>query len=182
MIVSSLSPATGPLLLAALLLSAAGLAKLRRPAPTGLALARLGLPGSDPVVRTLGAIEVLAATTAVALGGRAAGAVALLYLGFAIVTTAQVRQARRTGEPADCGCFGDAGAPVDATHVALNLLLGAGALWAALASTAGVSDWADAPGSTALVVALAAVGAVGVRAILTDLGVVRALVRRDGDR
>lgn len=181
-IVSSLSPATGPLLVAALLLMAAGVAKLSRPAPTGLALARLGLPGSDPVVRILGGIEVGAAIAAVALGGPAAAAVAALYLGFAIVTTAQVRQALRTGEAADCGCFGDTPAPVGMTHVALDLLLGAGALWAALASADGVTGWVDSPLSATLVAALAAVGAVGVRAVLTELAAVRGLVQLDGGR
>ncbi len=181
-IVSSLSPATGPLLLAALLLVVAGVAKLRRPAPTGLALAELGLPGADPAVRILGGVEVLAAVGAIALGGLAAGAVAILYLGFALVTALQVRRSRRTGEAADCGCFGEAGAPVDATHAAVNLLLAAGALWAALAPADGLAGWLDAPGAALAVAALAGVGAIGVRALLTDLAVVRALMRLDGNR
>lgn len=178
MVVATLSPALGPLLVAALLLVPAGAAKLRRPARTGLALARLGLPGSDPVVRALGVVELLAAAAAAGQGGGAAVAMGVLYLGFAAVSAAQLRRAARTGEVADCGCFGDDSAPVGWTHVAVNLLLALGAGAAIVVGADGVPAalGSSVPGTVG-VVALAAVAAAGVRAVLTDLAVVHALVR-----
>lgn len=176
MTLASLSPATAPLVVAAALLASAGAAKLRRPAPTGLALARVGLPGSDGAVRALGAVELVVAAAAVALGGPVAAAVAVLYAGFAAFTTVQVARARRTGVAADCGCFGSDGAPVDATHVTVNVALAAGASWAAVAPADGVAGWADAPLAAAVTVVLALVAAVGTRAVLTELATVRALV------
>lgn len=177
MIVASLSPALGPLLVAAVLLAVAGVAKLRRPAPTGLALARTGLPGSDPLVRLLGLVEVASALAAAAVGGVAAVPVVVLYLGFAAFTAVQVRRAAATGEAADCGCFGDADAPVGGTHVGVNLALAAAAVAAAAVGADGVigAVGGDA-GPTVAVVALALVAAAGVRALLTDLAAVRALV------
>lgn len=177
MTLATLSPALGPLVVGALLLAVAGVAKLRRPAPTGLALARLGLPGSDPLVRLLGLVEVASAVAAVAVGGMAAVPVAVLYAGFALFTAVQVRRAAATGETADCGCFGDADAPVGWTHVVVDLLL-AGAATAAVA--VGADGVAGAMGSSAAgtvaVLAIAAVAATGVRALLTDLPSVRALM------
>ena len=109
MIVASLSPATGPLLAAAALLAVAGVAKLRRPAPTGLALARLGLPGSDGLVRTLGAVEVLVAAPAALAGGTGPPCRwPCSTWASQPVSGAQLRTAARTGTAADCGCFGDA--------------------------------------------------------------------------
>jgi hypothetical protein len=175
-VLASLSPALGPLLVAALLLVPAGTAKLRRPAPTGLALARLGLPGSDPVVRALGIVELVAAAAAVVVGGVAAVPVAVLYAGFALFTAAQVRRAATTGEAADCGCFGDDAAPVGWIHVAVNGALVAAALAALAVGAEGVvAVIGDQPVATVAVVGLAAVAAGGVRGLLTDLPAVRAL-------
>ncbi len=175
MIVASLSPATGPLLAAAALLAVAGRAKLRRPAPTGLALARLGLPGSDGVVRLLGVVELAAGAAAVLVGGWLALPVAALYLGFAAVSAAQVRRAARTGEAADCGCFGDSSAPVGWSHVAVNLLLAVAAGVAAAQGADGlVAGLGDAPAATVGVAALAALAAWGIEAVLTDLPALRA--------
>lgn len=176
MVLASLSPALGPLLVAAVLLGVAGVAKLRRPAPTGLALARLGLPGSDGPVRLLGLVEVAAALAAVALGGVAAVPLVVLYLGFALVTTLQVRRAAATGEAADCGCFGAADAPVGWTHVVVNVLLAAAALAAVVVGADGVPGaLGSSAGPTVAVVGIALVAASGVRAVLTDLAAVRAL-------
>lgn len=170
MIVASLPLATGPLVAAAALLAVAGAAKLRRPAPTGLALATVGLPGSDPVVRAIGAAEVVVAAGTVALGGSWAAPLALLYVGFTAFTALQVGRARRTGELADCGCFGDRSAPVGATHVAVNLALAATGLWALVAPTAGLAaSLAASAGATVGVVALGLLAAATIRALLTDL-------------
>lgn len=176
-IVSTVSLATGPLLVAAALLASAGVAKLGRPAPTGLALARAGLPGSDPVVRALGAVEVAAAAGTALLGGVVAAPLGLLYAGFAAFTAVQARAARGGGAAADCGCFGDRSAPVGATHVVVNVAATGVAAWALATGADGLLDAAGAaPGATAALTLLAVVGAVGVRALLTDLAVVRALV------
>jgi hypothetical protein len=176
-IVATLSPALGPLLVAALLLVPAGLAKIRRPAPTGLALARLGLPGSDPLVRVLGVVELVAAAVAVAIGGVAAVGVAVLYVGFALISAAQVVRAARTGEAADCGCFGDDSAPVGWSHVVVNLLLAAGAVAAVVVGADGVGGalGSSIPGTIGVVL-VAGVAAAGTRAVLTDLAAVRALM------
>ncbi len=177
MVTATLSPALGPLLVAALLLLAAGLEKLERPAPTALALGRGGLRVPDVAVRGLGVVEIAVGLAAAALGGVVGIAVAVLYLGFAGFTARQVLQARRTGEAADCGCFGDAEAPVGWTHVVVNLLLAAAGLTAAAVGADGLvgsGSWAVVP-----VAALALVGAYGVRAALTDLPALRALGRAE---
>jgi len=166
-------PALAPLLVAAVVLAVAGVAKLRRPAPTGLALARLGLPGSDAAVSVLGAVEIVAAAAAAAFGGPLAAPVVVLYLGFAAVTAAQVRAARTSGTESDCGCFGDRSAPVGPGHVAVNLALAAGAAVGA-ASDGVVGGLDDAVGATVLTGLLAAVAAAGVRGLLTDLPAARA--------
>lgn len=181
MIVAALSQATGPLLVAAVLLAVAGVAKLRRPAPTGLALARLGLPGSDLAVRALGASEVVAGSAAGLLGGGWAAPLAVVYLGFAAVTTAQLAVARRTGAAADCGCFGDLSAPVGIGHVVVNLALATAAAWATVVSAEGLADAVtDAPAATVAVALLAAVGAVTTRAVMTDLPALAAARRALG--
>ena len=181
MIVASLSPATGPLVAAALLLASAGRAKLGRPAPTGLALAGAGLPGSDAVVRALGAFEIAAAGAAALAGGWFAAPLALLYLGFAAFTTLQVRRAAAGGAAADCGCFGDHAAPVGWAHVAINLAVAGAALVAAATRADGlVTSLGDDAAAAVAVVALAAVAAAGTRALLTDLPALRALRSADG--
>lgn len=173
-------PTLGPLLVAAAVLAVAGVAKLRRPAPTGLALARLGLPGSDGVVTALGLVEVVAAGAAAALGGPFALPVAVLYLGFAAVTAAQIRAARGSGTAADCGCFGDRSAPVGPIHVAVNVALAIAAGAGVVGDGAGlIGGLTDAPGATALTALLALVGAAGVRGLLTDLPAARAAAGAD---
>ncbi|MGI8939882.1 MAG: MauE/DoxX family redox-associated membrane protein [Iamia sp.] len=180
MILASLSPTTGLLLAAAALLAAAGAAKLERPAPTGLALARLGLPGSDLVVRALGGAEIASATAAAFLAGWWALPVAVLYLGFALFSGAQVRRAAATGEAADCGCFGDSSAPIGWSHVLLNVALGVAAVLAAAARADGLlTGLSDDLVATLVVTSLAALAAVGIRALLTDLPALRALRRNE---
>lgn len=170
MTLASLSPALAPLLVAAAVLASAGVAKLRRPAPTGLALARAGLPGSDPVVRAIGGAEVAVAVLAALVGGPTGFLVVAAYLAFAAFSASQVARARRGGEAADCGCFGDSSAPVGPLHVGVNLALAAGAAWAAVVGSEGlVSALADDPGAAALTALLVVVAAAGVQALLTDL-------------
>ena len=179
-VVASLSPALGPLLVGALLLLPAAWAKIERPAPTALGLARVGLRVPDGVVRLLGVAEGSVAAAVLIVGGPAGIALAALYLGFAAFTARQLAVARRTGEAADCGCFGDDSAPVGGTHVAVNLALAAAGLVAAASGVPGALE-AQEEGllPVAAVAGLAAVGAGGVQALLTDLPRLRAL-RADG--
>jgi hypothetical protein len=118
----------GPYLAAALLLVAAGLAKVRRPADTSIALRRAGLPVPEWAVRAGAAAEVAAGCWALTSAHAAAGLVALSYLGFA----GFVALALRRGSPvSSCGCFGKADSPPTVSHVVLNLAAAATAAWAA---------------------------------------------------
>lgn len=125
----------GPYLAAALLLVAAGLAKVRRPADTAIALRRAGLPVPDWVVRAGAGAEVASGCWAFTSGRLAAGVVALSYLGFA----GFVALALRRGSPvSSCGCFGKADSPPTVSHAVLNLAAAATAGWAALHAHPGV--------------------------------------------
>lgn len=128
----------GPYLTAGLLLVAAGLGKMRRPADTAIALRRAGLRVPDWVVRAGAGAEVAAGCWAFTSGRLAAGAVALSYLGFA----GFVVLALRRGSPvSSCGCFGG-GDNMDSaptvSHAALNLAAAATSGWAALHAHPGV--------------------------------------------
>ncbi len=107
----------GPYYAAALLVAAAGTAKLARPRPAVDALRAAGLPARPVLVRALGLGELAVAALAVAAGAAGAAALAAAYLGFALY-------ARHAGDrAASCGCFGAAGAPLGALHVTVNLAL-----------------------------------------------------------
>lgn len=118
---------------AALLLTAAGVAKLASPAPAAAMLRRtsrlLAARRLSGLVRCAGAAETAIGLGVVAFGGR----VPLLlmagcYAAFAVVA---VRLAR-SGASTSCGCFGRADSPVGAAHVALNLVCLAVAVAAAV--------------------------------------------------
>jgi len=100
---------------AALLLAAAGLAKLRQHSPTRSALAAAGIPGADRLKpatanRLSGAVELTLAAVALVAGGRlAAVLVALAYAVLAVLSWRMVRI--EAGQ--DCGCFAR---PVAVTH------------------------------------------------------------------
>lgn len=147
--------AAGPYLAAALLLAAAGLAKVRRPADTAIALRRAGLPVPAWVVRAGAAAEVAVAGWAFTSARVPALLVALSYLGFA----AFVLLALRRGSPvSSCGCFGKADSPPTRAHVVVNLAAAGGAGWAALhAHPAGIALLRHQPlGGLPLVVLLGA--------------------------
>jgi DoxX len=118
----------GPYLAAGMLLVAAGLAKVRRPADTSIALRRAGLPVPEWAVRAGAAAEVAAGCWAFTSGRAAAGLVALSYLGFA----GFVALALRRGSPvSSCGCFGRPDSPPTVSHIVLNLAAAATAAWMA---------------------------------------------------
>ncbi len=112
----------GVLAAAAVLLGAAGIGKIRRPGPTGLALRAVRLPGATVLgtrwlVQLFGATEVVIAFGVMAFGGRLpALALALAYLVLALVARRMVRVA--PGQ--DCGCFGKAQEPISQWHTRVN--------------------------------------------------------------
>ena len=117
---------------AALLLVAAGAAKLIRPSDgfAGLVGFRVG----PLTVRLLGGVEVAAGAGALWLGGPvAASAVGLLYGLFAL---AVVRALLAGAE--SCGCFGRLDTPPSRIHVVANLALAASSFAAAGADGAAI--------------------------------------------
>ncbi len=122
---SPVSPWSGPLLAAAGLLVAAGAPKVLRPDSAVRALRSVQLRVPASAVRLGGAVEAAVGAAAVMTGARwAAALVAASYLAFA----GFVALALRTGGViASCGCFGRADTPPTRVHIAVNLLLAAGA-------------------------------------------------------
>jgi hypothetical protein len=121
----------GPFLIAALLLAAAGVAKVVDPTNTVGALRKLGAPVPAPLVRGGGAFEVALAVAAAITGAPVlAVLVAVSYLLF----TAFVLVALGRGLPiGSCGCFGKVDTPPSPIHVVVNL----GAVVAALGVATG---------------------------------------------
>ena len=118
----------GPFAAACVVLVVAGFSKIRRPRATRPAASALGLPDSRAAVRLLGTIEVVTATTALAIGGVAAAAVAIVYSALALAAWRLFVQSPGTA----CGCLGASDAPVSPTHIAVNV---AAALLATIAIT-----------------------------------------------
>jgi hypothetical protein len=143
---------------AALLLGAAGVAKLRQPAPVRSPLAAAGIPGAQRLgakaaTRLSGAVELALATVALLVGGRVAAAViALAYLVLAGLSARMM--SIESGQ--DCGCFTKP-APVSHWHTAVNLrcmLAGLGALLAPADPL--ISRFGDAPATTSALLLSAA--------------------------
>jgi hypothetical protein len=158
---SSLTP---PVMVAALVVILAALAKLRSPAAAGEALATLGLTAGratrERLIQALAAGE-LALGIAVVVSDSAGLRAALggLYLVFAAVTLALIRR------HAECGCFGDAGGPASAVGVGLNLGFAVLCLLAAVAGARDASGVIARPTWQALV-AILAIGAAAAAATL----------------
>lgn len=132
--------------LAAALLLLAGSAKLRRPRGTVAAVAGTGLPASPALVRALGAVEVVVATAALALGGSApAAAMAALYAAFAVYVVGR----RRRDRAASCGCFGDDRAALTSSHVVLTSVAAGVCTVAAVTAAPGVGRLTQLPVTTA---------------------------------
>jgi hypothetical protein len=132
-----------PYLTASTLLLVAGLEKARRPFYTRDAFAALGLPGGDAAIRTLGAIEFVAGTIAIAStfgmpgAAAAAAAVAALYLMFGI---AVLRLLADGTAVRSCGCLGSADTPPSYAHAAVNFGCAVvAALWALQPTTLGAA-------------------------------------------
>jgi hypothetical protein len=136
---------------AAVLVLAAGLAKLRRPDPAGAmlrrALAGRVRPDHDlrNAVRVAAGLEVAVAVLFLVVGGRVPAALlAATYLGFLAV----VVLARRRPGATSCGCFGRADAPLGVAHLGLDavgLLVAALAVGRPVGALGGLLDLAPAP-------------------------------------
>lgn len=122
-------------LVACALLILSGIQKLRAPRRAADSLRRVGAPASLLGVRILAIAEVaIGVAAALRPSGLTAGLVALTYaafFGFLVLD-------RRTGAPADCGCFGDVEAPAGRLHLALDAAACGAAVLAALSPPPGV--------------------------------------------
>lgn len=139
---------TGLVWAAALLLGAAGVAKLLHPGPTVRAAADSGMPGSSWLtrrwlVRLVGLIEFTVAAAVVLAGGsRPAALLAAIYALLAAVAWGLMRD----GRAADCGCFGRSTQPVGRAHLMVDgagVVIGVGAVW--WPPSALLDGWAQDP-------------------------------------
>jgi hypothetical protein len=120
---------TVPFVAAAVLLAAAGVAKLARPSDTARAL-HVG-PG---VVRAGAAAEIAVAAVAVSTPAPLGGA--LLAAAYAALATYIALALKRNWALASCGCFGRPDTPPTRTHALLNCGAAASAIWWAVAGPA----------------------------------------------
>jgi len=167
----------GPFLIAALLLAAAGAAKVIDPTTTVGALRKLGLPAPAAAVRVGGAVEVALAVGAVLTGAPVLAAlVAVSYLLF----TAFVLVALGRGLPiGSCGCFGKVDTPPSVLHVVVNLAAVTAAIGVALGDGTGIADvLADQPLAGVPFLLLVAVGGYAAFTALTVVPQLR-LLRAD---
>jgi hypothetical protein len=152
----------------AVVLAAAGLAKLVRPADTARALRTTGLPAQPWMVQVGAGVEVVAGLVALAAGGAVAVAVvAGSYL--ALAAFVGVALVRRT-PLSSCGCFGEPDTPPTTLHVLIDLGLAAAALLAARHPVRGLpAVVADSPAHGVVLLALIATAAYAVVTVLTAL-------------
>ncbi|MCU4183200.1 hypothetical protein K6U06_02420 [Acidiferrimicrobium sp. IK] len=132
-----------------LLLAGAGVAKVRRPADSSIALRAAGLPATPGRVRAVAAAETAVGVAAlVAPGPVPALLVALSFAGFAVFVAVALR---RRLPLASCGCFGRPDTPPSWAHVVVNVVAAGSALaWAfsqsrSLPSTLAGQAWRAVP-------------------------------------
>jgi methylamine utilization protein MauE len=107
---------------AAGLLVASGIAKLRDPGPASRALAEAGLPAGSLPARLLGGAEVVVGGGCLLVPGPAFHvALGVLYAAFAVFL---ILLMRRDGS-ASCGCLGTKEAPPTVLHAGLDLVAAA---------------------------------------------------------
>ena len=148
--------ATAPLLVASALLVAAGLPKVRTPAPTTGALRSVGIRVPDIAVRIGGLVEASLGTFAVVTGSALAAAlVATSYVGFSVFVGVALA---RGGMVASCGCLGRPDTPPTGSHLLLTLALATGATVAAAVGATGLADLGVSAHSLTLVALTAVTG------------------------
>lgn len=168
----------GPALIAAIVLAAAGAAKVLRPSDTAKALAAAGARWASPgVVRTLAAAELALAVWAglsahvVALAG-----VAVAYMAFAVFVLWAMHQQTPLST---CGCFGEPDTPPTLTHVVVNVALGAAAAWGVSSAPPSIVALAgDHPAATGVFALAVAVASGLVIVVLTEMARVQTTARQ----
>jgi len=156
----------GPFLIAAVLLAAAGIAKLVDPANTVGALRGFGIGVPPAAVRLAGALE---AALAVVAGSTGAALPALLvaasYVAFSVFVAAALVTHRPIGS---CGCFGKVDTPPSALHLVVNLGAAVAAMGVASAGGGGLGSVLSAqPLAAVPFLLLVATGAYAAFALLT---------------
>lgn len=144
---------TSPFAVAALVLCAAGVAKLRSPGQAVRALHTVGLPAGAALVRLFAVAEVALGAWCIARPGPVAAAMLALVYAFFVPLSAVLAR-RHT----PCGCFGERELPVSAAQPALSAVL---ALVAVVAAASGVHGFAWLLGRPPLGALALAVGIAG---------------------
>jgi hypothetical protein len=141
-----------PFFLAAGLLVLAGAVKVVTPATTAQAILDAGLPGSRPVARGVGLLEIAAGTAAL-LAPAAGGAIACgaLYLAFAGFLGYVLLAHPDAGS---CGCAGPTPVPPSRLHLTLNVLASFVAFGYASTTAPSVIGWLNSLGWAAVPVTL----------------------------
>ena len=168
--------ASGPFVIAAILLVLGGVLKGLRPGDTANALRGVGVPMGSVAVRLGGIAEAGIGIWALVTADRAAATlVALSYLGFTVfVLVALLRDA----PIASCGCFGKEDTPPSWVHVGVNLTAVVAAVIVAVDPGAGLADvLADQPLAGIPFLLLTATGTFLAFLALTALPRTEALVR-----
>jgi hypothetical protein len=157
---------SGPFFAACGLLIVTGVAKVRQPHATNVATnAALGVAIGSAGARALGAMEIVLALAALAIGGPTAFAVALLFAAFAFTALRLRQRAPNTA----CGCIGDRSGNVGVAHVASSAAAVVAALIYAIGDGGGiVSVLGDQPFGGAPYLALTACCVALVALFLTD--------------
>ena len=148
---------SGPFLIAAVLLAAAGVAKTIDPTMTVGALRKFGIPVSSAAVRGLGALEAVLALAAAITGAQG---LVLAVAGSYVLFSAFVVIARARRLPiGSCGCFGRVDTPPSWLHVGINLAAAGSAIAVAAGDGGGLTSTLDSqPLSGVPFLALIAVG------------------------
>jgi hypothetical protein len=164
---------SGPFLIAALLLGAAGLAKSVDPTMTVGALRGIGLDIPPFGVRAVGAFEAALAVAAAATGAPVlAFGVAVSYVVFTLFVVVALARRLPIGT---CGCFGKIDTPPSWIHVGVNLGAAASAVAVAVADGGGIAGVLRAQPAAGIPFLLLVV--VGAYAAFTALTVVPKLGR-----
>lgn len=145
------SVVAGPYVAACALLLIAGARKVVTPRPGATAMAAAGMRVPHAAVVAVGAFEVGTGVAGVAIGGRAALLVAVVYLALGVFALRLLLRAPAT----PCACLGSSTATVSRAHVIVN----AAAVGVAAAAAAGgspVALFAHRPVAGAVFVALVA--------------------------
>jgi hypothetical protein len=140
---------TAPLAIAAIVLCAAGVAKLRSPATAASALS---VPSG--LIRAFSVYELALGAAALATGSRGLAALlAATYLGLAGLTFVLARRSQA------CGCFGEGDVTASSVQSALSAVLGLVAISAAAGGAHGIGWILGRPVAPAAVLLVGIAGA-----------------------